>query len=156
MQSSLPLWSHTLFPNNEKFYKAALKVFYMSTATKHLAKFSGGFLLKDLLERFTSKAQQSLDPDRKFFIYSTHDFNLFNLLISLDIFDVRQKWTNVLCNGQLTESILCFRINSFRILQPLSLNWWITRTSTTCRYFIKIPTNRRIQFIFLVVAFHVR
>ncbi|KAG4065183.1 hypothetical protein HA402_007580 [Bradysia odoriphaga] len=84
---SLPQWSQTLYPNNDKFYKAAMNAFLLPTATKHLSKFSAGFLLKDLLDRFSSKVKHSLQPDRKFFIYSTHDFNLFNLLISLNIFD---------------------------------------------------------------------
>lgn len=98
---SLPQWSQTLFPNNEKFYKAAMKAFLIPTATKHLSKFSAGFLLKDLLDRFSSKIQHSLQPDRKFYIYSTHDFNLFNLLISLNIFDVR---TNLCSTGQRNNS----------------------------------------------------
>lgn len=119
---SLPQWSQTLFPNNEKFYKSALKVFYLPTATKHLAKFSGGFLLKDLLDRFTSKAQHALEPDRKFFIYSTHDFNLFNLLLSLDIFDVsmlRLILRDILFINLLTLGVIRHSINTVVLTQLL-------------------------------------
>lgn len=53
-----------------------------------------GFLLKDILDRFTSKIQNSLTPDRKLWMYSTHDATVFSFLHSLDISDVRKMIFN--------------------------------------------------------------
>lgn len=50
-----------------------------------------GFLLKDMLDRFTTKIQNKLTPDRKMWMYSSHDSTLFSFLHSLDISDVRKS-----------------------------------------------------------------
>ncbi len=55
-----------------------------------MAKFMSGFLLKNILDRFTAKVENSLTPpDRKLWMYSTHDSTVFSFLHSLDISDVR-------------------------------------------------------------------
>lgn len=53
-----------------------------------MAKFMTGFLLKDILDRFTLKTQDSLSPNRKLWMYSSHDLTLFSLLRSLDLLEV--------------------------------------------------------------------
>lgn len=63
---------------------------YLNTGTKFMAKYMTGFLLKDILDRFTSKIQNSLTPDRKLWMYSTHDSTVFSFLHSLNISDVRK------------------------------------------------------------------
>lgn len=66
--------------------------YYIRTATKYLAKFAGGFLLKDILDRFTSKIENTLEPpERKLYMYSAHDLTLFNFLNSLGISDVSKS-----------------------------------------------------------------
>lgn len=94
----LPEWTKRLYPNNADFYQAALKYYYLASGTKFLAKFSSGFLLKDFLDRFTSKIQKTLSPDRKLWVYSTHDSTLFSFLNSLGISDVRKKRRKVAIN----------------------------------------------------------
>lgn len=64
-------------------------MYYLSTGTKFMAKFMSGFLLKDILDRFSSKIQNSLSPNRKLWMYSSHDSTVFSFLHSLDISDVR-------------------------------------------------------------------
>ncbi|XP_037048455.1 lysosomal acid phosphatase-like [Bradysia coprophila] len=84
---TLPEWTKPLFPNNPEFDDAAMKFYAMSAATKYLSKFRTGFLLKDILDRFTRKAEKTLSPDAKMWMYSTHDSVLFSFLSSLDISD---------------------------------------------------------------------
>ncbi|XP_037041883.1 lysosomal acid phosphatase-like [Bradysia coprophila] len=83
----IPSWAKPLFLNNEAYYKAALKYYYLTTETPYLAKYFGGFLLKDILDRLSSKVGKTLDPDRKFWIYSSHDSKVFGFLNSLGVSD---------------------------------------------------------------------
>lgn len=85
---SISEWAKPLYFDNEKFYKAAMKAYSFASGTKFLAKYRSGYLLKDILDRFTSKIQKTLSPDRKFWMYSTHDSVVFSFLQSLDISDV--------------------------------------------------------------------
>lgn len=58
------------------------------TETAEMKKLKAGFLLKEMLERFTQKTQSKLKPNRSIWIYSGHDITISNLLNSLDLFDV--------------------------------------------------------------------
>jgi len=84
---TLPAWSKSIFPNKDEFYEAALKYYYASSATPFLAKFAGGFLLKDILDRATAKVQGTLSPNYKYYAYSTHDSTISNFLNTLGVFD---------------------------------------------------------------------
>lgn len=53
-----------------------------------MAKFRSGFLLKDILDRYTAKVDKTLSPDLKYYAYSTHDSVLANFLNSLGVHDV--------------------------------------------------------------------
>lgn len=81
-----------LYPNNKDFYDAALTGYYLFSATPHLAKYFTGFLLKDILDRMTSKAANTLVPDRKLWMYSSHDSTVFGFLNSLGVSDVRNEF----------------------------------------------------------------
>ncbi|KAG4079489.1 hypothetical protein HA402_005186 [Bradysia odoriphaga] len=83
----IPRWAKLLFRNNEAYYKAALKFYYLPNETPYLAKYFSGFLLKDILDRLSSKVGKTLDPDRKFWIYSSHDSKVFGFLNSLGVSD---------------------------------------------------------------------
>lgn len=85
---SIPKWATQLYENNEEFYKAALAFYYTFSATPYLAKYFTGFLLKDILDRLTSKVEKTLSPDRKFWVYSSHDSTVFGFMYSLGISDV--------------------------------------------------------------------
>lgn len=85
-----PDWTKSIFPDNKNFYQAALRYYYLASATKFLAKYRSGFLLKDILDRFSAKVAKTLSPDLKYTAYSTHDINVANLLNSLGVFDVSE------------------------------------------------------------------
>lgn len=56
--------------------------------TPGLARLKSGYLLKEMLERFTQKINSTLKPDRSVWLYSGHDQNILNMLNSLRIHDV--------------------------------------------------------------------
>lgn len=61
----------------------------MYTNTKQLARLKGGFLLKDVLERFSQKIKSTLKPlERKLWLYTAHDYTLANILNGLGVFEV--------------------------------------------------------------------
>lgn len=45
----------------------------MKAGTPELARLRSGFLIKEMLERFTQKINSTLTPDRSLWIYSAHD-----------------------------------------------------------------------------------
>lgn len=47
-----------------------------------------GFLLKEILDRFTNKTLSILQPDRKMWIYSAHDLNIVSILNALNLYKV--------------------------------------------------------------------
>ena len=62
--------------------------FKLLSNTTEMKKLKSGYLLKEMLERFTQKTQSKLNPDRSLYIYSGHDITISNLLNSLGLFDV--------------------------------------------------------------------
>lgn len=73
-------------PNGVLKYFSGL--FYEAfTHTKEMKKIEAGFLIKEILDRFTSKSQSLLEPDRKLFIYSAHDLTIANVLNALNLFE---------------------------------------------------------------------
>lgn len=56
--------------------------------TPQMARLSSGFLLKEMLERFSQKIDLALKPDRTLWFYSTHFFIMTNLLNSLGLLQV--------------------------------------------------------------------
>ncbi|XP_031617280.1 prostatic acid phosphatase-like isoform X2 [Contarinia nasturtii] len=59
--------------------------FYGSTT--EMARIRPGFLFKEILERFSKKANGTLDPDRSLHLYSAHDITIANILGGLGVFD---------------------------------------------------------------------
>lgn len=60
----------------------------MATATKKLARLKSGFLLKEMVQRFSDKIYEKLKPDRTLWLYSSHESALANMLNSLGMFEV--------------------------------------------------------------------
>lgn len=54
--------------------------------TPELARFASGFLIKEILDNFSQKANSTLNPDRSLWIYSGHDYSIVNALNSLGLF----------------------------------------------------------------------
>lgn len=73
-------------PNGVLKYFSGL--FYEAfTHTKEMKRIEAGFLLKEILNRFTSKSRSLLQPNRKLWIYSAHDLTIANVLNALNVFE---------------------------------------------------------------------
>lgn len=59
-----------------------------STYYTEQKKQRAGFLIKEILDRFTNKTKSLLNPDRSLWIYAIHSTGMVNLLNSLNVFDV--------------------------------------------------------------------
>lgn len=62
--------------------------FTTSTYNRQLARLKFGLLLKEILNRFTDKLNNKLDPDRSMWMYSAHDTTVAGLLNTLGVFNV--------------------------------------------------------------------
>lgn len=67
----------------------AARSFATKTITPKLARLQGGFLLKDILDRFANKSKGILKPNRSMWVYSGHDTTVANLLNTLGLFEVK-------------------------------------------------------------------
>lgn len=85
----LPEWAERAVEPNGVVEKIAESHFKVNTATPELARLKSGFLIKEMMERFTSKIFDDLDPDRVLWLYSAHDETIANILNSLGLFEVR-------------------------------------------------------------------
>lgn len=84
----LPAWTPKVFYPGGDMEKLANFCFSMPTNTKLLARLKAGYFVRDILERFTMKAEQTLSPDRSMWIYSAHDSTIANILNALGLFEV--------------------------------------------------------------------
>lgn len=85
--SRLPEWAEKAIEVNSTMENIALFDVKIYASTPQLARLSSGFLLKEMLERFSRKINSTLKPDRSIWFYSTHYFTLSNLLNSLGLFE---------------------------------------------------------------------
>lgn len=53
-----------------------------------MQKLKSGFLIKEMLDRFTEKAESKLKPDRSLWLYSGHDLTIIHFLRSIDLYYV--------------------------------------------------------------------
>lgn len=74
--------------NGGDFEKIATLYFPISTHTIEMKKLKSGFLLKEILDRFSDKIQSKLSPDRKLWMYFAHDATIAFMLNSLGLFNV--------------------------------------------------------------------
>lgn len=58
------------------------------TATTEMARLRFGFLIREILDRFSAKINSKLSPDRTIWIYSGHDATLVGILDALQLFEV--------------------------------------------------------------------
>lgn len=75
---------------NSKVSNFMTNSFEFMVHTKEMQRLKGGFLLREMLERFTNKSESKLKPDRSLWIYSAHDLNIIYLLSSLNLYEVSQ------------------------------------------------------------------
>lgn len=67
-----------------------LAAFHLQTFTQstELKKLEAGFVIKDMLDRFTNKSKSILEPNRSLWIYAAHDLTIVNILNALNLYDV--------------------------------------------------------------------
>ncbi|XP_055307972.1 prostatic acid phosphatase-like [Sitodiplosis mosellana] len=63
--------------------------FKIFTVTDEMKKLKSGFLLKEILNRFTNKTQSILSPNR-LYLYFAHDITISNMLNTLGLFKLHQ------------------------------------------------------------------
>lgn len=56
--------------------------------TEEMARLKPGFLIKEMLDRFTAKKNGTLKPNRSLHIYSCHDTTIASILNALGVFEV--------------------------------------------------------------------
>lgn len=80
-------WANKSLSDKTLEYLAAFHLQSFTHSTE-LKKLEGGFLIKEMLDRFTNKSQSLLEPNRSLWIYAAHDITLVNLLSALNLYDV--------------------------------------------------------------------
>lgn len=81
----LPEWTNHVIEDSKFLSEYWLKV---NSGTTELRKLKGGFLFKEILDRFSKKIHSTLSPDYKLYLYSGHDITVAAILSSLGLFEV--------------------------------------------------------------------
>lgn len=84
----LPDWAEEIIAPNSAVVNYMHEHFNDVVKTKEMQRLKGGFLIREMLERFQNKTESKLNPNRSLWIYSAHDLTIAYLLKSLDIFEV--------------------------------------------------------------------
>lgn len=84
---TLPEWTQKVYPEGDMKWISA-RSFSTATDTPTLARLKTGFLLKEILERFSNKTAATLSPDRRMWVYSAHDTTIANVLNTLGVFEL--------------------------------------------------------------------
>lgn len=71
--------------DNSKWNHLTLKAYGIFTVTDEMKRFASGFLLNEILDRFSSKLNSTLSPNRSLWLYFGHDTNIIDMLISLGL-----------------------------------------------------------------------
>lgn len=81
---ALPEWTREVYP--DKLYPISGLSFAVKTFTPLLARLKSGPLLKEILGHFKSKTENTLVPNRNYWVYSAHDTTVGNMLNTLGVF----------------------------------------------------------------------
>lgn len=73
---------------NSDFVKLGVFWFSIFTPTPETKKLKMGYLLKEILDHFSSKIQKTLTPDRSLWMYFAHDNTIAAMLNTLGVFEV--------------------------------------------------------------------
>ncbi|KYM98697.1 Lysosomal acid phosphatase [Cyphomyrmex costatus] len=82
---TLPQWTKSVFP--EKMKPLATFSFMIEVYNKILKRLKAGPLLGEMIDHMVKKAQHTLQPDRKIWMYSAHDETIGNILMTLNVFE---------------------------------------------------------------------
>lgn len=81
----IPDWASEIF---DELTKLSAFEGWSSIGTREMSRLYSGFLLREIVERFTLKIEGALKPDRILWMYSSHDETLTAFLNLLGLFDV--------------------------------------------------------------------
>ncbi|XP_031634016.1 prostatic acid phosphatase-like [Contarinia nasturtii] len=87
-EKSLPFWTDEVFLPGSDFEMLAYLNFRLATNTTEMARLTVGFLIRDILDRFSSKIESTLLPNRSLHIYSAHDSTIANFLNAIGLFEL--------------------------------------------------------------------
>lgn len=85
---SLPSWTQSVFRPGGDWDEMTHIYNTVAVKTKQMARLRVGFLLREILERFTMKVERTLSPDRSLWVYSGHGFTITNVLSALGLLKV--------------------------------------------------------------------
>lgn len=85
----LPSWAEEVMTIGGDFEYLMHYYFQIFTQTPEMKKLKSGFLLKEILDRFSNKTKSILSPDRSLWLYFAHDITITNMLNSLGLFKVQ-------------------------------------------------------------------
>lgn len=127
--------------------KLANFCFTMATNTKQLARLKTGFLLREILERFTMKSSSTLSPNRALWIYSAHDGTIANVLNALGLFEVLKTikiTSSFIIFLKLVEPLFILHFNDFRhhTFQLMHRAYFSNFTNSTELFMWKFFTKR--------------
>lgn len=94
----LPEWTESVFYAGSEFEIVAIDMLRTFTRTPEMTRLKVGFLLREMFQHFRSKSKSTLDPDRKLWFYSAHDYTISSLLDALGLYDVRFQTSKTLKN----------------------------------------------------------
>ncbi|XP_076292878.1 prostatic acid phosphatase [Lasioglossum baleicum] len=83
---TLPEWTKSVFPDALK--PIAAKSFTINAHNKILQTLKSGSLLGEMVDHMEKKSRNTLQPDRKVWMYSAHDETIANMLMTLNVFDL--------------------------------------------------------------------
>lgn len=86
----LPSWAEEVMDPGDEFEFLALERLKSATETTEMKKIKSGYLLEEILDRFTNKTQSILSPDRSVWLYFGHETTIANMLNTLGIYKVQQ------------------------------------------------------------------
>lgn len=78
--------------SNETLEHIAAVSYASATHFIEQKKQRAGFLIREILNRFTNKTRSLLKPNRSLWVYAVHSTGMVNILNSLNLFDEVSKY----------------------------------------------------------------
>lgn len=92
---SIPDWAEQVMTTGGDLERLAFSWTTFQTSSDEMKKIKAGYLLKTILDRFSSKIQLNLSPNRSLHLYFAHDLTLANMMNSLGFYDVNYIWFSI-------------------------------------------------------------
>lgn len=106
--------------DGDAFQRLFEHLFSIFTVTDEMKKLRSGFLLKEILDRFSSKSESVLMPDRSLWFYFAHGDILSSLFSSFFLWNFRHS------THELTEFFFTFQTSPLQICWALSdWKWYV-------------------------------